>query len=89
VPSAADEHRILCDDLIAHGVQYGSAIYADANITGCFASERVILTSIEKVRIGAQADVAATSPPPSESSASPCSAGRPVASWCIVDPVQR
>jgi len=90
VPPPADEHRILADDLIAHGVQYGSAIYADAYITDFFARERVILNSTEKVRIGAyQADVARHLASAVRIVRQPCSAGRPVASWCIVDPLPR
>ena len=50
---APSEHRMLADDLVAHGNRYGSAIYADAYITSFFAGERVILNSTEKVRIAA------------------------------------
>jgi hypothetical protein len=90
VPPAPDEHRILADDLIAHGVQYGPAIYAGAYITDFFARERAILNSTEKIRIGAyQADVARHLASAVRVVRQPCSAGRPVASWCIVDPLQR
>jgi hypothetical protein len=86
----ADEHRILADDLIAHGIQYGSAIYADAYITDFLARERVVLNSTEKVRIGAyQAEVARHLASAVSVVRQPCSAGRPLASWCIVDPLRR
>jgi 4-amino-4-deoxy-L-arabinose transferase-like glycosyltransferase len=90
VPPPADEHRILADDLVAHGIQYGSAIYADAYITDFFARERVILNSTEKVRIGAyEAEVGRNLASAVRVVRQPCSAGRPVASWCIVDPLGR
>jgi hypothetical protein len=85
-----DEHRILADDLVAHGIRYGSAIYADAYITDFFSRERVILNSTEKVRISAyEAEVGRNLASAVRVVRQPCSAGRPVASWCIVDPLRR
>ena len=50
---------MLADDLAAHGIQYGSAVYEDAYITDFFAGERVMLTSTGKVRIAAYDEAAA------------------------------
>ena len=85
-----NEHRVLADDLTAHGIQYGSAVYEDAYITDFFAGERVMLTSTGKVRIAAYEEAAARH----AASAvrvirQPCAQGRRVASWCIVDPLNR
>jgi hypothetical protein len=85
-----DERRALASYLVAHGIQYGSAIYADAYITDFFARERVILNSTEKVRIAAyEADVARHAATAVRVVRQPCASGRPVASWCIVDPLSR
>ena len=81
---------MLADDLVARDIQYGSAIYADAYITDFFAGERVILDSTDKVRIAAyEADVARHLASAVRVVRQPCSSGRPLASWCIVDPLKR
>ena len=79
------EHRVLADDLVAHQIRYGTAIYWDAYITDFLARERVILTATDKVRIAAyetrvnnNAGVAASIV------RQPCDAGRRVASWCVI-----
>ncbi len=85
-----NEHRVLADDLASRGIQYGSAIYEDAYITDFFAGERVMLTSTGKVRIAAYAEAAARNPGSAvRAIRQPCAQGRRVASWCIVDPLNR
>jgi hypothetical protein len=85
-----DERRVLADDLVSHGIRYGSAAYADAYITDFFARERVILNSTETVRIGAyEADVARNAATAVRVVRQPCWRGRRVASWCVVDPLSR
>jgi hypothetical protein len=84
------EHRILADDLVAHHIRYGSAIYADAYITDFFSRERVILNSTEKVRIAAyDARVTQNAAVAVRIVRQPCVEGRRVASWCVVDPFNR
>jgi hypothetical protein len=86
----ANEHRVLADDLTAHGIQYGWAIYQDAYITDFFAGERVMLTSTGKVRIAAYEEGAARHAASAVRAVrQPCGQGRRVASWCIVDPLNR
>ena len=85
-----NEHRVLADDLVAHGIQYGSAVYEDAYITDFLAGERVMLTSATKMRIAAYEEAAARNAAIAVRVVrQPCGAGRRVASWCIVDPVNR
>ena len=84
----ANEHRILADDLVAHRVRYGTAMYWDAYITDFLARERVILASTDKVRITAYQEKVQSAPMHVEVLRQPCS-GRKVASWCIVDAVGR
>ena len=84
------EHRVLADDLVAHHIRYGSAIYWDAYITDFFSRERVILTSTEKVRIGAyEARVTKNAAVAVRIVRQPCTEGRRVASWCVIDPFNR
>jgi hypothetical protein len=84
------EHRVLADDLVAHHIRYGSAIYADAYITDFFARERVILNSTEKVRIAAYAArVTENAAVAVRIVRQPCVEGRRVASWCVIDPFNR
>jgi hypothetical protein len=85
-----NEHRVLADDLAARGIQYGSAIYEDAYITDFFSGERVMLTSTGKVRIAAYDEAASRNPGSAvRAIRQPCAQGRRVASWCIVDPLNR
>jgi hypothetical protein len=84
----ANEHRILADDLVAHHIRYGTAVYWDAYITDFLARERVILASTDKVRISAYQAKVDDSPMRVRVLRQPCS-GRQVASWCIVDAAGR
>jgi hypothetical protein len=85
-----DEHRVLADDLAARDIQYGSALYEDAYITDFIARERVMLTSTGKVRIAAYEEAAARNAGSAVRAVrQPCAQGRRVASWCIVDPLNR
>jgi hypothetical protein len=87
---APSEHRVLADELVARGIRYGSAIYEDAYITSFFASERVVLNSTGKVRIGAyEAAVRANQASAVRVIRQPCGQGRRVAAWCILDPLDR
>jgi hypothetical protein len=84
------EHRVLADELVARGIRYGSAVYEDAYITSFFAGERVILNSTGKVRIGAyEAAVRDNQASAVRVLRQPCSRGRRVAAWCILDPLGR
>ena len=83
-------HRALADDLVAHDIRYGSAMYWDAYITDFLSRERVILNSTEKVRIAAyEARVARNAAVAVRIVRQPCSDGRRVASWCVIDPLNR
>jgi hypothetical protein len=84
----ANEHRILADDLVAHHIRYGTAVYWDAYITDFLARERVILASTDKVRISAYQAKVDDSPMRVRVLRQPCS-GCQVASWCIVDAAGR
>jgi hypothetical protein len=82
-----NEHRILADDLLAHRIRYGTAVYWDAYLTDFLARERVILASADKVRINAyQARVQANAATAVQIVRQPCAGGRRVASWCVVNP---
>jgi hypothetical protein len=86
----ANEHRILADDLVAHHIRYGSAVYWDAYITVFLAQERVILNSNEKVRISLyEARVTHNAAVAASIVRQPCTGGRRVASWCVTDPPNR
>jgi len=84
----ANEHRILADDLVAHHIRYGTAVYWDAYVTDFLSRERVILASADKIRISAYQAKVASAPMHVDVLRQPC-AGRQVASWCIVDAVGR
>jgi hypothetical protein len=84
-----NEHRVLADDLVAHHVRYGTAVYWDAYVTDFLARERVILASVDKVRISAYQARVQNASMAVQIIRQPCSAGRQVASWCIVDAPRR
>jgi hypothetical protein len=79
-----NEHRILADDLVAHHIRYGTAVYWDAYVTDFLSRERVILASTDKVRITAYQAKVQSATMHVEVLRQPCT-GRQVASWCIVD----
>lgn len=82
-----NEHRVLADDLVAHHVKYGTAIYWDAYLTDFLARERVVLASTDKVRISAyQARVQSNAASAVRVVRQPCVGGRAVASWCVISP---
>ncbi len=83
-----NEHRILADDLVAHHVRYGTAVYWDAYVTDFLSHEQVILASTDKVRITAYQTKVQSAPMHVQVLRQPCS-GRQIASWCIVDAVGR
>ncbi len=80
-----NEHRVLADDLVAHHVRYGTAMYWDAYVTDFLSRERVILASTDKVRISAYQAKVQSASMAVQVLRQPCAAGRAVASWCIVD----
>jgi hypothetical protein len=83
----SNEHRVIADYLVSHGIRYGRAIYWDAYAIDFLARERVIVASVDLVRIQSyqqqvdEHDAFAVNLP-----RVPCSGGPQVASWCIQPP---
>lgn len=76
--------------MVARHIRYGSAVYWDAYITVFLAGERVILNSNEKVRISVyEARVTNNAAVAATIVRQPCTGGRRVASWCVIDPLNR
>jgi hypothetical protein len=85
----SNEHRVIADYLVNHGIRYGRAIYWDAYAIDFLARERVIVASVDLVRIQSyqkqvdEHDAFAVNLP-----RVPCSGGPQVASWCIQPPAR-
>jgi hypothetical protein len=83
----SNEHRVIADYLVNHGIRYGRAIYWDAYAIDFLARERVIVASVDLVRIQSyqqqvdEHDAFAVNLP-----RVPCSGGVQVASWCVQPP---
>jgi hypothetical protein len=83
----SNEHRVIADYLVRHQIQYARAIYWDAYAIDFLARERVIVSSVDVVRIPAYKQLVDDH----NSSAYnlprvPCTGGPQVASWCVQPP---
>ncbi len=83
----SNEHGILADYLVRHHVLYARAIYWDAYAIDFLARERVIVSSVDVIRIPAYKRLV------DEHNSSaynlprvPCTGGPQVASWCVQPP---
>jgi hypothetical protein len=81
------EHRVLTDYLVSHRIRYARAIYWDAYVVDFLSRERVIVASLDVVRVpeyqqrvDSQAASAVTL------ARLPCSGGEIVAYWCVQRP---
>jgi hypothetical protein len=83
----ANEHRVIADYLVQHQIRYARAIYWDAYAIDFLARERVIVSSVDVIRIPAYKHLV------DEHNSSaynlprvPCSGGPQIASWCVQPP---
>jgi len=77
-------HRELADYLVRHDIHYARGLYWDAYIVTFLARERVIVSSIEQVRISAYgAQVEAHGAEVVNLVREPCGGQRRVAAWCL------
>lgn len=82
--------RVLTDYLVSHGIKYARAIYWDAYVVTFYSRERVIVASMDTVRISAyQAEVERHASEAVTLQRMPCTTGPQVAAWCIVPPAPR
>jgi hypothetical protein len=82
-----NEHRVLTDYLVSRHVRYARAIYWDAYVVDFLSRERVVVASIDVVRIPEyqrRVDGQAASAVTLERL--PCNGGERVASWCVQRP---
>jgi hypothetical protein len=78
------EHRVLADYLVNHHIEYARAIYWDAYAVDFLARERVIVASVDVIRIvdyQRRVDEHALSAVTLRRL--PCTGGETVASWCV------
>jgi hypothetical protein len=86
----ANGHRDLANYLTTHRIKYGYAIYWDAYFVDFLARERVVLASVDNVRIERyQTLVDLNRSNAATIQRQPCSDGTPVADWCVNDPFKR
>jgi hypothetical protein len=83
----SNEHGIIADYLVRHQILYARAIYWDAYAIDFLARERVIVSSVDVIRIPAYQRLV------DEHGSSaynlprvPCTGGPQVASWCVQPP---
>jgi hypothetical protein len=82
----SNEHRVLADYLVTHQIRYARAIYWDAYAIDFLARERVIVASVDLIRIpDYQRRVDENDANAFNLPRIPC-AGDRVASWCIQRP---
>jgi hypothetical protein len=83
----SNEHGVIADYLVRHQILYARAIYWDAYAIDFLARERVIVASVDVIRIPAYQRVV-----DNHSSSAynlpriPCTGGPQVASWCVQPP---
>jgi hypothetical protein len=86
----ANGHRDLATYLTSHRIKYGYAIYWDAYFVDFLSRERVVLASLDTVRIEKyQTLVDLNRSNAATIHRQPCSDGTPVADWCVNDPFKR
>jgi len=81
------EHRILADYLLQQRIRYARATYWDAYVLDFLSAERVVVASVDIVRIPeyqTQVDEHAAAAVNLERL--PCDAPRRIASWCVTGP---
>jgi hypothetical protein len=81
------EHRALADYLIANRIRYAHAIYWDAYVIDFLTRERVIVASVDLVRIPEyQQEVQAHDKDAPDLVRFPCNGATRIASWCVQPP---
>jgi hypothetical protein len=82
-----NEHRVIADYLVDHGIRYARAVYWDAYAIDFLARERVIVSSVDLIRIqDYQRQVDENSAFVYGLARLPCTGGPQVASWCVQPP---
>jgi hypothetical protein len=82
-----NERRTLVNYLLDHQIRYARAIYWDAYILDFLSRERVIVASVDTIRIPEyQRLVGAHSASAVNLARLPCDEGVKVASWCVQKP---
>ena len=83
----SNEHRVLADYLVSHQIRYGRAIYWDAYAVDFLSRERVIVASVDLIRIPEyQQRVDEHAVSAVNLARLPCDGGDKVASWCVQPP---
>jgi hypothetical protein len=83
----SNEHREIADYLVSHQIRYARAIYWDAYAIDFLARERVIVASVDLVRIlDYQRRVDENDAHAYNLPRVPCTGGPQVASWCVQPP---
>ena len=79
-----NERRVLTDYLTAHHIRYASATYWDAYVVDFLSQERVIVSSVDTIRIPEyQEQVDAHNSDAVNLGRQPCPGYDAVASWCV------
>ena len=80
----SNEHRVLADYLVSHHIRYGRAIYWDAYAVDFLSRERVIVASVDLIRIPEYQQRVDEHPASAVNLPRvPCAGGEMVASWCV------
>jgi hypothetical protein len=83
----SNEHRELADYLVSHQIRYGRATYWDAYVVDFLSRERVIVASVDLIRIPEyQQRVDEHAASAVNLPRLPCTGGERVASWCVQPP---
>jgi hypothetical protein len=83
----SNEHRVLADYLVSHQIRYGRAIYWDAYAVDFLSRERVIVASVDLIRIPEyQQRVDEHAASAVNLPRLPCAGNERVASWCVQPP---
>jgi hypothetical protein len=83
----SNEHRELADYLVSHQIRYGRAVYWDAYVVDFLSRERVIVSSVDLIRIPEYQERVDEHALSAVSLARlPCAGGERVASWCVQPP---
>lgn len=83
----ASEHRAIADYLVSHQIRYARAIYWDAYAIDFLSRERVIVASVDLIRIpDYQRRVDENDAQSYNLPRIPCAGGPQVASWCVQPP---
>jgi hypothetical protein len=83
----SNEHGVLADYLVNHHIEYARAVYWDAYAVDFLARERVIVASVDLIRIEQYQRLVDRHAASAYSLARiPCRGGAQVASWCVQPP---